>query len=79
MVLSIQQIKAVLDAAANIARDDNAGHLFTIRMLDAAHEIAISQRNLERIQHELKMVYGSYAIVKNPSIWKWIKITFFGE
>jgi hypothetical protein len=78
MNLTIDQIKAVLDAAANIARDDNAGHPITIRLLDSAHEQAVSPRNLERIQHELTMVHGTTAIVKNPSVWQWLRITFFG-
>jgi hypothetical protein len=79
MNLTVDQIKAVLDVAANIAKDDNAGHLITIRLLDSAHEQAVSANNLLRIQHELAMVHASKAIISRPSALQWLKIIFFGK
>ena len=41
MTLTIEQIKAVLDAAADVARDQNQGHWLVLKAIGSAHEEAV--------------------------------------
>ena len=79
MTLTIEQIKAVLDAAADVARDQNQGHWLVLKAIGSAHEEAVKPENLERVQHALKMSQSTHAIIHNPTVVQWFKTVILGR
>ena len=71
MILSTEEIKAVLDAAAEIAKDDNQGHWLVLKNIDYAHAEAVMPANLERVQHMLAMSAETGAIIHPHPAVQW--------
>lgn len=62
MDIELPVIKAVLDAAYNVACDQNQGHFLILKALESAHSTAVNPANLERVQHELKTSHSIHEV-----------------